>query len=547
MALTPGAAAPADPTTTRLGAAWPRRGAAATLWAWLASPRGEPLLLAGLVALALAVRYPFLWAAPGPTDEWREAEVALDIVREGQWPLTGYDPYIGALWHYLLAAAYLVLGADLRVPRLFALALGALTVVPTYLLGRELGGRLAGLLAGLLLLTCPLHVVVNSHVAWAHSATPLFTTTGCWLLAVAARRHSGWRLAGAGLAFGAAVQTHPTALVLVVGGLAYLALRGWWPSRRWLWLAAALFALGCLNELVFIAFDPLAYLAAVQSSQQDHGLACLSSRLVCYQQNLTFLALSLLRLPIAVGWDTLDAGEVLREPLVWLYAAALGAGIAITARRGQVLALCLLGAAALLLPLAQPASYAFVPDGRYAMPVLPPLYAALAAALSRPPGRVPAVLGPLAGALLALGALGSLAAYYASHADELAALQELWLALRQVHDQAPPGATVLLDERLERRFHADGVARNTLELLEAMDLDARYAKISPQSIPGPDALLVLTCSTYERVRDPAGLVSLGPGPADRCGSVQAARESSAAERLPTGTSRTGQSKPSRSV
>src|SRR5581483_5648445 len=167
--------------------------------------------------------------------------------------------------------------------------------------------------------------------------------------------------------------------------------------RRWLWLAAALFALGCLNELVFIALDPLAYLAAVQSSQQDHGLACLSSRLVCYQQNLTFLALSLLRLPIAVGWDTLDAGEVLREPLVWLYAAALGAGIAITARRGQVLALCLLGAAALLLPLAQPASYAFIPDGRYAMPVLPPLYTALAAALSRPPGRVPAVLGPLAG------------------------------------------------------------------------------------------------------------------------------------------------------
>src|SRR6185436_2281173 len=115
-------------------------------------------------------------------------------------------------------------------------ALGALTIVPAYLLARELAmgggasrGRaiLAGALAAGLLAVNAGHVIVNSHVAWGNCITPLFTTTAIWLLARAARLSSdrpaqgrlrastGLLIVLGGLAFGLALQTHPSVAALL--------------------------------------------------------------------------------------------------------------------------------------------------------------------------------------------------------------------------------------------------------------------------------------------------------------------------------------------
>src|SRR3954451_11407670 len=45
-------------------------------------------------------------------------------------------------------------------------------------LGRELGGRVGAFVASLFMAGCSTHVLVNSHVAWSHSTTPLWTTLG---------------------------------------------------------------------------------------------------------------------------------------------------------------------------------------------------------------------------------------------------------------------------------------------------------------------------------------------------------------------------------
>src|SRR6266581_3916310 len=63
---------------------------------------------------------------------------------------------------------------------LFVLTVGCLTVVAAWLLGRAWGGPFAGLIAGSLLATNPVHVLVNSHIAYSNCITPLFTTLGLW-------------------------------------------------------------------------------------------------------------------------------------------------------------------------------------------------------------------------------------------------------------------------------------------------------------------------------------------------------------------------------
>src|ERR671915_308927 len=65
----------------------------------------DVLLPVGLVALALAVRWPYLWIVPRFTDETLEVLHSLAIVRDGARPLTNYDSYYGALYNYVVAVA----------------------------------------------------------------------------------------------------------------------------------------------------------------------------------------------------------------------------------------------------------------------------------------------------------------------------------------------------------------------------------------------------------------------------------------------------------
>jgi len=493
--------------------------------------------VAALVLLAALVRYQNLWLEPRLTDEWREVDRGLLIVAEHRLPLTNYDAYIGALWNYLLAAAFLLGGPDPRLPRLLMLAIGSLTIVPTYLLGRELGGPRAGLVAAALLVTSPVHVLVNSHVAWSHCTTPLFTTAGCWLLVGAARRARGtpgdqrspavpagprW-LALAGLAFGLAFQTHPTALALVPGAAAYLWLRGRPLLRpRALLPAAALFLVGCSNYLVATALDPHSYVASVRSIQDTYALRHRPPLLEFYLVNLKFFVLSLLRLPGGVALDTLDLSQVLLQPVVWAEALVLGWGALVAARRGVPLALCLVAPAAVLMSLFQPGSYYPVPDGRYAMPLLPPLYASLALALVRPPGWLAPRRAALLFAALALVPLACLQQYYLAHAHELAEYRALWDGLVEIDRSGLVGAPVVVDERLGDHLN-DYARRNALGLLWDAGFDARFERVDLRPPAPRGTLYVLSCRNYHLARERLDLVPLDPSDGGACEGVRAAR------------------------
>src|SRR5207248_4217314 len=91
---------------------------------------------------------------------------------------------------------------------------------------------------------------------------------GCWLLVRAVRHGSGRWLAASGLALGLAFQTHPTALALAPGALAYLLLRG--RSLVWSWwfpAAAALLLLGGATVALFLFGQSGGALAGVQRAQ----------------------------------------------------------------------------------------------------------------------------------------------------------------------------------------------------------------------------------------------------------------------------------------
>jgi 4-amino-4-deoxy-L-arabinose transferase-like glycosyltransferase len=292
----------------------------------------ETALVAGLVLAAAVVRIVDLWAIPIFTDEGDEIGLALRILRDGARPLTNDDPYLGPLYNYLLAGMFWLFGTSPWTPRLLMLALGAATIIPTYLLARELAlaaggdrraGMLAGAFAGGLLAVNAGHVYVISHVAWGNCLTPLLTTAAGWLLARAARLSStpenkaqppahpatpsvvhgdersplplsapergsegevhpgsggevrsrvGWGVAlvlACG-AFGLALQTHPSVAVLLPGAGLYVI----WQRRRWLltpwpYLGALALVAAQAPTLSFIGRDGLGtWLDAIREKQE---------------------------------------------------------------------------------------------------------------------------------------------------------------------------------------------------------------------------------------------------------------------------------------
>src|SRR6188508_2685065 len=118
--------------------------------AWHGAIR-EAALLVGLVAVAALVRWPNVHVVPPYTDETEEALRAWAIVQGEFRPLVNVDSYIGALWSYVVAAAFFAFGRNAEVPRLASLVAGALTVGMTFLVGRRLFGQAAGLGAAILL------------------------------------------------------------------------------------------------------------------------------------------------------------------------------------------------------------------------------------------------------------------------------------------------------------------------------------------------------------------------------------------------------------
>jgi 4-amino-4-deoxy-L-arabinose transferase-like glycosyltransferase len=339
----------------------------------------EAGLLLSLGIFSLALRFPHYQTIPAFTDETDEIYQALLVARGQLLPLTNATPIIGSLWNYVVAAAFWLSGFSLYAPRTVTLVLGVLTVLATYPLGKAWGGQTAGFVAATLMATAAGHVVINSHVAWSNSMTPLFTTLAVWTLYSAVQRMSlAWpkMLLLSGGFWGLAVQSHPSALALLPGAAIFLVWRGWPLLRgRWPYLAAGLFLLANLNLLVYnlaSGFDSVSYgveKTAEYAREQELTPAV-------YLERMALLLLGLLQ-HLGGAVDLRRAGsEFLLDPGLWPVGLLSIVGVWWQWRRGNPLPALLLGSAALVLPLFN-GKYNLIPNGRYLTPLLPIVYAAV--------------------------------------------------------------------------------------------------------------------------------------------------------------------------
>lgn len=432
----------------------------------LATPHLELLALVALTLLALAVRWPELATVPRFGDETREVLLGLRILRGEALPLVNWDPdllvttpgvggaYIGALFNYLVAATFALVGPRLEAGRLLVALLGALTIVPTYLLGRTLAGPAVGLLAALFLATSATHIAVSSHIAYSNSLTPLAATLALWLLAQAVALRSGPSLAASGLAFGLAAHTHPLALALWPGSGLYLLWKGRPLIGRWLALAAAGAALGLASQVVFnlaSGFQGLSR-AVEQSDQSTGGLA-----LAGWPARLGGL---LGELPAGLAGrlsETSAQPEAILQPVAALYVGLGLAGLVLLARRGSWLPCFVLVSGLLLISLVNGKNAPVLAHARYYAPLLPLGYVAAAVGLvglARWSARArlgrPVVAIGIAAAVLGLSIppLLGLRAYYAEASATGRTNLPLFRTLEALEASGPRDETVYLDDAL---------------------------------------------------------------------------------------------------
>jgi hypothetical protein len=466
-------------------------------------------MIGAVLGIAAVARWPNLWLIPTFTDETNEVKLAYEIARGQAAPLTNVDPYIGALWNWALAIGFWTFGMSPWLPRLLSFVCGVATVGAAWWLGRELGGRLGALLAALFMAACSTHVLVNSHVAWSHATTPLWTTLGLACLARALRGRGVW-LVGAGLFLGLGVQTHITAALLLPGaGLALLLQRPGLARTRWAAFGILAFLLATANLLVFNAVTGGESLRGGQEklsgyTGQEDGLDAGN-----YPENLG-------RLTLATSWVLTGAiekrrfvGETIGQPMLLAYLGLAVGSVVWAARRGRWLPLLVAGPYLLALPLLQ-GKYEPMLNGRYVMPILPLVYASIGlvvgdavATLQR---RWPARASVLGGALLGLAVLTALypLAPLATYQRSARTNHAILAAHEAVLASRAPGEVVLVDYGLDGVFFmAAGSAFKSMELLLGGSgvpysvIDARASSIEDALSEHEPRLLVLNT---EKVR-----------------------------------------------
>jgi 4-amino-4-deoxy-L-arabinose transferase-like glycosyltransferase len=385
--------------------------------AWAGAAR-EVGLVVGLVAVAALVRWPNVHLVPPYTDETEEALRAWAIAQGELRPLVNVDAYIGALWSYVVAAGFAIFGRNAELPRHASLAAGALTVGMTYLLGRRLYGQAAGLVTAILLTGNAAHVLVNSHVSWSNCATPLFTTAAFWLLLRALDRPADLlRLGLAGLAWGLALQTHPSVIAFLAGAALYALWRDpRLPLRPGAWLGVLLLLVGYGNVLAYnlgTGFDTLTQAQRV-GSEYAGGAGLDAWR---YVASLLGILMLVVHTTAGVVEPRMTAAEYLVDPRVLAALVMLVAALVWSAKRRDPLLLCVALPVVLLIP-ALNQRWSPILASRYIMPLVPLVLVTIGglvvALVVRRASSSFVPFGPALAAtgLVALVQLGGLLAYY---------------------------------------------------------------------------------------------------------------------------------------
>jgi hypothetical protein len=420
----------------------------------------EAAAVCGIVGLAVLLRLPTLMVVPRLTDETFEVLLGLRIARGEALALVGVNTYIGALFNYLVAGAFQLLGPRPEAGRLTALLFGVLGIVPTYLLGRRLGGPgwrgpATGLIGAVLLACSSTDILVTSRIAYSNSLTPFFTTAGLWLLHRAVRCRSGRSLALSGALFGLALQAHASALAIWPGLAGYLLLHRRDVRWRWVVLAGLLGLAMVANVVAYNVINPGATVDEMLfRSARYGGLA--SGGMQAWPWRLELLLRSL---TLALGGrasELVEPIEAFVSPPVLAFNALAVVGLILLARRREWLPLCVVLSELLVVSLLNNRVEPVVVRARHFAQLLPLGFVLVAVAVLAVRDRL-ARLGPrlvadgaavLLVGLLALGQQLQLQAYVS---ERLAHPDKNNRALLQVADaisRGSPTERVYLDAQL---------------------------------------------------------------------------------------------------
>lgn len=446
--------------------------------AWLTAEWAiEAMPVTAIMVLAFVVRLPNLGAIPVFTDEVEEIGLALAILREGVRPLTNVDAYIGPLWNYLLAALFAVVSPSLLVPRAVAMTAGVATVLLTYALGRAIAGPRVAMVAALVMAASAVHSAVNSHVAWSNCITPLFTTFGLWLFALALRLDRPSLLPWVGASLGLAVHTHPTAgvVAVAVGAMTLLVHRGWlrpvplfedrrpvrprgWLRTPWPYMALYAAILMNLNMIVYNVATGGRTLTYSREIQRDYVRE--AGRREAYSERLADLAFNV---PRVVTGPLENQGRLrtyLANPIFWLGVLAVVGGLAVALWRRAWLPVFGIGAAVALLPLVNP-KYDPILNGRYLAPILPLLAVCIGLMVDvlfqihrSWVGGGSRWIGAMAGAIvlsaLCVAPIAQLGMYYANIRENFRTGDRIMETVRVAKELGPAAHPVVIDERLDK-------------------------------------------------------------------------------------------------
>ena len=426
----------------------------------------DGVLIVAVMALALAVRLPYLMQIPRLGDEVFEALQALRIARGEIRPVVGVNALFGPLFAYLLALCFQLFGASPFVPRALATAAAVVTVGLTYLLARHrLRNRGAAVLAAALMATTPTHILVNGHLGYSNSTTPMFTTAMILALAAGIHRRSGPLLVLGGLLAGLSLQTHLSIVPLLVGLLLwFLAQR---QGRAWLrtgWPYLALVA-------ALVAYSPVIWFNlrsgfATLSEPLAHPYAYTGEiDLARYVENLRLLIWEL-------TWMVGGRMSLSSEPVVFLLAGVLRvgwlvAGLVLALRRRDDLLFALLLATMAVMP-AFNSLYSRTMGTRYIAWLLPVVYTSMAALLPTIldgwHNRLRGAVVGICVAVLVLFPLAPLGMYYASHQARHRTNQDLLRFAQTIDREADASSLVVISEGTDLLYLS-----NAGTVLSAMD------------------------------------------------------------------------------
>jgi hypothetical protein len=362
-------------------------------------------------------------------------------------------------------------------------------------------------------------------------ATPFWIALVLIAVSEAHRRDDPRWLIPAGVVAGLALQTHPSAVVYLLGGAAYVAwVRPAWFRGRWPWLAALAAVLATGNLWAYNLRTGGQSLA--DATGKDYAFSAwsgwgqyLANAREALRMTYQLVTSTFLGADPEQGNAALD--PLLHAPAAILYGLVALVAVLATARRQPLAATCWLVALAVLPFVHQ--GYRYYLHGRYMAPLLPATYATMGLLLVWTVGRPPrrrsvwpglAVLALLC-VLVAHSLLG-LRSFYAHETAQHRTNERLWQVVTLLQVVSTEDRPVRLDRGLRGIGTIGGghLYRVLDELLKTAGIPRKKPEVEELGNADPGTYLVLTAEQHETLSQrlplapaafPAPLAPLGTG------------------------------------